>query len=332
MSELDGLSEEALFGELRSALQGEASPVGWARVCEVMDVWPRVSVEERAVAYASSLLDRWPDVYRSAPWRWVQRVALGAELPMLELVRVLDLRNYPIRGSQLDKVLRSEVLQRRVSQLYIDEKGFGVEHAPLGAMLAATRWQRLESLYLDRSELGDRGARVLADAPWMATLRELSVERCWLTLAGLKPLLGATSGLKVLDLGGNPVKRRDVEALELVSAHVEALSLDWCAGREEVVDALCEQQGWGALRELDLAGLELRAEQMERLASWSGLECVERLRLCWSAPGRQAWLVLGEALGARGVIKELDVRHTLVASDRELREVLARCVVGLRWE
>jgi hypothetical protein len=299
------------FGELRSLLQQAPDPERWSAICALLERWPAEELEASALPYALAHLERWPEFMRAAPWSWVQRAILGAELPCYQVVRALDLRLHQLRDDQFARLAVSPLLEP-VCHLYLS--GFKCDQARL-QMLVRGQLQRLEVLYLDRCGVGDRGLEVLARWPGLRHhVRELGLEQCWLTRDGLAALADSEpTQLHTLDLGGNPI---DAAALtRLASAplrlQLQELSLDWCHGRRALIPALCVEPDWPALRVLDLEGLELQAPQLEQLSEWPGLAGVRWLKLGWCNPGAAGLLALAHSAYATS-LRVLDLRRVML--------------------
>lgn len=301
---------EGDFGELRSLLAQPPDPERWSALCALLERWPDGALEEQALPYAQSHLERWPELLRAAPWSWVQRAILGAAPPCFAIIRALDLRGHHLRDDQMARLAVSPLLEP-VRQLYLS----GVKCGPAWLqMLVRGRLRRLDALYLDRCGIGDRGLEVLTGWEGLASVRELGVEQCWITREGAAALAAhAPEQLHTLDLGGNPI---DVPALEILvrsplRRQLQELSLDWCHGRRALIGALTSEPDWPALRVLDLEGLELQAPQLERLAAWPGLANVRWLKLGWSNPGAAGLLALATSPHA-AALRVLDLRRVML--------------------
>ncbi len=73
------------FGELRSRCHAPPSAVAWQRVCDAVDACPREALPEQALPYVRSHVSEWPDAWRVAPKRWLDRLARGEDVPELEV-------------------------------------------------------------------------------------------------------------------------------------------------------------------------------------------------------------------------------------------------------
>ncbi|MER2564968.1 MAG: hypothetical protein ABTQ32_29865 [Myxococcaceae bacterium] len=99
----------------------------------------------------------------------------------------------------------------RLKSLDLSNVGLGLEGAKL---VAAMKAPQLELLDLTYTRLTDAGAMAVLSAPFINTLKELSLRANKLTVAAIAPVLKQKHSLRLLNLKKNALSAADLKALE----------------------------------------------------------------------------------------------------------------------
>ena len=190
------LTQDALFGELRSLLQRPASTQTWDALCEHLYLWPHEALGAVALPYALDIVTRWPDeVGRPAPDHWALQLLSGEDVAPMALANRLRLD---------DAALTPDALT---------------------ALLASSRLTNLTQLNLSSGGLGDDGVSTFAASALFATLTDLRLSYNRIGLAGAVALAASPSlsALTSLYLGGNDLGADGAAAL-IASPHLSNLT------------------------------------------------------------------------------------------------------------
>jgi hypothetical protein len=207
-------------------------------------------------------------------------VQRGGDLFALAPIRRLDLYNPAEIGPQLAACRPL----RWVETLTVSDRYIGPLNAvSMEALAKSSHLERLKELWLPHGNLGDRGATLLAAAPWLSRLRALSLSDNGLSIDGVVVLASArgfrpevldlslnesgSRGLEELTMGGTLDRVRDLRLIEcrIGDAGIRALAGRWSlAGPEslylrdnaitdEGAEALASAPWVGGVKFLDLA-------------------------------------------------------------------------------
>lgn len=335
-----------LFGDIRALLHEPTDARSWELLCEKLDAVSLDELEAIYLPYLVAHLDRWSDVHRVAPWRWIEG-ALRRDvrsLVKLRIVRTVDLSWRRLRHDQLDRLLSHAPLSG-VTHLYLDS--CRLSPAALGKVVHHEAFESLRVLSLARNPLSRDGVAVLSSASALRDVVSLDLEGCFLDDASVDGLLKATcfQRLESLDLSGNVL---GVDAMEALAGSAQretlhALNLTGCVARQgariarggPLLDVLAMGGAWPGLEQLELAHWGLDAQSVGVLDS--GL-CA---RLCVLDLNGSALLERGAiklaACEALGNVEVLDVgrnrigdegAQALVAQGSRLRDLKQ---VNLAW-
>lgn len=305
------------FGEVRALLHERADERSWELLCELLDGVAPDEVRDVYVPYLQAHLERWPDVHRVAPWRWLEGALARDRVSAakMEIVKVVDLSLRRLRRDQLKRLLGLKMWSG-VTHLYLES--CRLSPASLELLVHHEALAGLRVLSLSRNPLSRDGAAVLAAASAFHGLKSLDLEACFLDDKGLSGVLDSAcfARLEHLDLSANVL---GVEAMETLSVCpqrevVRELNLTGCVAPQgarlarggPLLDVLTspdkpwpmlhqlELGHWGlearsvrslnrtmcaSLRLLDLNGSALLRVGAERLAECEALEHVEVLDL-----------------------------------------------------
>jgi hypothetical protein len=162
----------------------------------------------------------------------------GEELFALAPLRCIDLYNPAEAGLHIGgcRVLRW------VETLSVTDRYIGPLDAPgMGSLARSPHLGRLRELWLPRNNLGDRGAELLASAPWLPGLRGLGLTDNGLTAEGVRALAGVYGFRpRMLDLSLNEVGSVGLGALTDAGTldAVDDLRLIECRIGDDAVSAL----------------------------------------------------------------------------------------------
>ena len=307
------MSDKVLFGEVRSLLHQPASRSRWMELTHLLDAFaPRILVE-RVIPYVNSSAKDWPDDYRVAPRRWIERLREGEEVPQLACAREIiwqGITNSLVGEEDVPELLETREqaampLQASDIMIKVDPLGFdgAVALERSGCLASITR------LSLPRNQLERGGLRIMSSALAAApNLRVLDLSGCRLGPKDMASLVshGGFERLEVLDLENNSLdsmgarhllsrpwpalKRLELSNNRISSSGLEGLEDDILPSLERLglmgnpigddgVRWMCESGALSRLRHLDLADCSLHDGAARALASATHLEHLERLRL-----------------------------------------------------
>ncbi|MEM1347254.1 MAG: hypothetical protein AAGI01_01770 [Myxococcota bacterium] len=300
------------FGELRSILQDTPDGDRWRHLCRVLDDLPADERRSVAIPYALAHLERWDDVLRTVPWRWVEGLFSGVSHEGLELVRTLDFRGRKLRADQLERILRAPFASG-VRHIYLQDNAIG--GAGVRELLRSGVLGHTEVLHLDRNGMGDRAITELMRGE-LPMLRDLSLDGNRIWDDGVAALADAyLPALEELDIGGNRYTASGVRRMVTASwaPGLRRFTMDWAPGvRRGLVHALSEAR-FEVLEEFSMAGHHQGPDLGVLLGEAPWIGGIRDLGLDWNKLG---------ALGIQGLLK---------GSWGELRMLdLARNVIGDR--
>ena len=280
------MSRDRLFGELRSLLSRGERKKTWEALCEWVDRFDNVELEQIVFPYVEGHVRGWDASLCMAPRAWVQRTLDGEVLPFWGMVRGLDLSYEYLDAQKLWSFLESAHVSK-VEVLKLQSNRIGVRgvrnltrHGSLGhvrvldlgfnriqsqgaKMLAESDiFENLESLLLERNELHASGAIELATAPWMGRLRELDLTGNDIEATGVKAILQALSReeggggrIERLVLDGNSCDGAGDELARLggTCTSLRELELRGCALGDMDCRRMGSVESWRALEKLDLS-------------------------------------------------------------------------------
>lgn len=176
----------------------------------------------------------------------------------------------------------------------------GLDIPILTALVNSPLAKGLEDLELSYNQLGQDLGEVLAHAPPLAQLRRLSMWSCGLRDGGLTALAASPHlrKLEYLGLNSNAVKARGVGALAQspVAASIRALSLESNGFHDDAVVALSTKPAFRNLERLELGGVVIDPNHVQRL----GLEALLQSPLAVQL--RDLDLYGSEELGPQGAV------------------------------
>lgn len=313
-----------LFGDIRALLHETTDARSWELLCEKLDGVGLDELESIYLPYMMAHLDRWSDVRRLAPWRWIEG-ALRREaesVAKLRIVRAVDLSWRRLRHDQLDRLLSHAPLSG-ITHLYLDS--CRLSPAALGKIVHHEAFESLKVLSLARNPLSRDGVAVLSSASALRDVVALDLEGCFLDDASVAGVLDATcfQRLESLDLSGNVL---GVEAMEALAGSAQretlrALNLTGCVARQgariarggPLLDVLATGGAWTQLEQLELAqwGLDV--------ASVGGLDSALCTRLLVLDLNGSALLERGAsrlaACEALGHVEVLDVGRNRIGDE-----------------
>lgn len=321
------MSDHTLFGELRSLLQMPPTVSRWIELCQLLDAFEAKTLSGRVMPYVNGSMSAWPDAYRVAPRRWIERIREGEEIPQLACAREIIWRGITnaLVGEEdfagLIDLPGSPTLEASDIMVTVDPLGFDgvvaiersgcLEHISrlslprnqlergelrvlAGALAVAPE---LKTLELAGCGLGPRDIEALVRRPGFEKLEVLDLEDNRIDSLGLRHLLSRPwPSLKKLMLGNNRISSSGLEGLEDgVLPGVEHLNLMGNPIGDDGVRWMCDTGGFSKLRYLDLTDCSLFDGAARALAQATHLENLERLKLGLNVISQDAYeLVLDQ--------------------------------------
>lgn len=299
------MTQEALFGELRSILQQPVSYQTWDDLCDHLDLWSGDALEQVALPYTLDIIHRWPDtVERSTPTRWIKRLLAGEDVAQMVvaqrlmlhinngsagLARLLaspHLRN--IKAMHLFGIKRNDLLtaltsaQPLPSLRWFSLSSHNMDDDALTALLVAPILDGITSLNLNLLYPCESVSALLA-WPGIARLTRLSLSGSWISEESATALAASPhlSALTHLDLARCGINAAGADALA-ASPHLtnlHHLDLSACKICGEGLVALLASPYLGGLTHLSLAACQLDAHDIAALAASPGLAGLTHLDL-----------------------------------------------------
>jgi hypothetical protein len=333
----------ATFSEIRSLLQRTPHASLWGALCARLDELPEQERDEMALPYIEGHTRRWPAAWCEAPQRWIERALDGEMPPFWELVRHLNLSCHYLDTAQVEALLGSTLLGR-VELLNLDSNraaesiGRTLAHAPaldaveelrLGynqleraaiASLAAARLPSLRRIALDGNPIDSKALTPLLEAPWLAQIEGIELQRCPLKAADLTRLLTRTPRLKAIRLDHIPLGGAILALQALPPGQLTSLELYACAGeRAEQIEAfqhalvaLISGGQLDGLRALDIGNNAITTETFRALCAAPHIAHLERLLLRRSSFSARATQALTHAAFVRS-LRRVEIAHVAEA-------------------
>ena len=344
----------AIFGDVRSLMQGPAQAQTWRALTLALDGAKEEGLQQQLLPYLESALRRWPDELRLLPERWISAALSGQAPPWLSLGRSLKTRELNAQALQLVAsheglahlsalhLQGCELTPSGLAALMDGPAGRGLktlyvahsvlDDASVEALCAVEGLSRLKTLDLRYNRIRDDGAAAIARAPALTRLEHLDLRHNLIGLAGATALLEADMpALKTLALQDNRLGSQDLDellkrprlaqvgTLELLGfTRAPSVAADLL---ERDLSALCAQTpsalGWERLCKL----LDRAPERMlsASLMAWLDGQ-LERWPDALRTPG-EAWrrALLEHGPSARfGVLRELALEYADVRGYRAL--------------
>ncbi|MFO0651172.1 MAG: hypothetical protein U0326_33410 [Polyangiales bacterium] len=214
------------------------------------------------------------------------------------------------KGAARDAFLACKRL-RRLRALNLFNIQSRSPHRIVEQLFGAVRFERLESLDLDGSTLGDDGVAALAASPSLATLQSLKLSSCDLSEASVEHLAGSKhlGQLRELDLEFNQLSL-DAAARLVTSPNLprlESLSISGEFGKR--FTAFTSLEGPARLRSLVLSNTRTSKGLLAALSNAPALSALRSLKLRAATLGAaDAPFAQGAALRSLEALSLIDVR------------------------
>lgn len=213
--EREASRRNAELGSLTSSLLGHPCAGAWRRIVGAVENWHADEPPlDDTLAYATCLLDRWPDRVRRAPTHWTTRLLqLEGDEPRIALARVMHI----FARSDLDRrglrILARSPFLAQLSELTLQQ--VHLDARAVARLAAGTTFSGLRFLDLSCNPLGDEGLRALAASPRLSGVAHLRLHTCGITDVGVKALAASphAAALEVLDLAQNQITTQGVRLL-----------------------------------------------------------------------------------------------------------------------
>ena len=229
------------FGELRSALHGEPSEEGWARLCAAADAWDDDRFADEALGYVLEELEDWPDAFREAPPEWCEMAREGRFASKLALACMFP--EVTLDDDLFAKWLDAPAM-RSVHTLELK----GIEgHELIERLAEGSELRRVKKIDLENSSIGLEGFRKLVESEHLTQMEWFNVGWTGLSSDEAGVLMGAAPwrDLEYLHIEGNGIYEQGGVAL-VTSPHLVSLKrlrLGW----NDIGDATCKALASGAI-------------------------------------------------------------------------------------
>jgi Leucine-rich repeat (LRR) protein len=301
------MTQETLFGELRSILQRPASVETWEALCQSLELWPSDELEQVALPYTLGILHRWPgEVARVAPLSWVdtrqppQTLALANRIGIDGVAwragaRAALFQTPLLRGMTSIKLARVKLTPRELRMLVSAQPlpaltALDVSFNDLGlsggrALSAKTQMPSLISLDLSGCEIGFRGLEAMINASVVSNLTSLSLSQCALDNYAILALTYVMSRARLthLDLSRNNWSDSYGMRFLLDIPHLSSLTslnLSQCGITDAGINRLIASTRLSGLTKLDLSGNDISAAGYAALAAAPRLHDSIRAQFC----------------------------------------------------
>ncbi len=302
-------SRERFFGELRSVLSRGESKEAWDELCQVIDRFSDVELDQMIFPYVEGSVRSWQAEVCQAPREWVKRALDGEDLPFWAIVRALDISCEYLNAKQFEQLMQSERMQgvevldmssnrvrstgalylahaNHLSSLRVLKAGFNELGASGMQVLTQSQgvFENLSELYVDGNLIDSRGLMHLLEAPWFASLEVLDVAKNKLENNALHALFDGLSRhgkIRRLVCDGNTFTGDGcaMDALSQDFDGLEILEVRSCELNES--DLFKFMNGnWSGLKSLDLSrNRKLTDDHVQVMANNSSFQQLERLSL-----------------------------------------------------
>lgn len=335
----------AAFSEIRSLLQRAPQASQWPALCAQLDQLPEQERDELALPYIEGHTRRWPAAWCEAPQHWIERALDGDMPPFWGLVRHLNLSCHYLDAAQVEALLSSTLLGR-VELLNLDSNraadsigqtladapaldavvelrlGYNqLDHDAISA-LATTRLPSLRHIALDGNPIDSKALTPLLEAPWLAWLEGIELQRCPLQAVELTLLLEKTPRLHTIRLDHIPLGGELLVLRALPPGQLRTLDLYACAGDradqiekfQQALVTLIRSGHLDGLRSLDIGGNAIATKTFRALCTAPNIAHLERLLLRRSSFGARTTHALASAAFVRS-LRRLEIAHVAEAHE-----------------
>jgi hypothetical protein len=281
------MSEDNLFGELRSLLQRPPSRAAWDHLCLALEEWPAEALEQQALPYVTSILDRWPDALRVANPRWIKAFLRERKIPWLPLVRSVGFHGTRLTLEGMLKAL-DQLQSARLLELNLAD-AIELHVAEATALAAHPTLAQLRTIKLSNAYRSGEALVTLLSSPNLSALERLEVNGLHVddplreALTRLEQLghqwLPSLRSLRIgwMYGGGDDQLREQRRIFPL--GQLEKLELNYHGMDQQGLASLLEDTRWRALRTLRLPNTQLTANMVRTMQEHLPMELIETLTI-----------------------------------------------------